>query len=86
MVLNIRNAQADALARELAELDRSSITEAVVTALRETLTARRRRLSSTEIARLVLGSHGIELTDAMRRPVDARVWDELHEDPTEPAR
>lgn len=83
MVLNIRNREADDLARRLAEIDRSSITDAVVTALRETLSARRKRMSSEDIARLVLEKHGVELTDAMRRPVDAEVWDDLHEDPTE---
>lgn len=86
MVLNIRNREAGDLARRLAEIDRSSITDAVVTALRETLSARRKRLSSAEIAEAVLRRHGIELTEAMRRPVDAQVWDDLHEDPTERSR
>lgn len=83
MVLNIRNREADELARRLAEIDRSSITEAVVTALKETLSTRRKRRTSAEIAREVLDRHGIALTEAMRRPVDPAVWDELHEDPTE---
>jgi len=37
MALHIRNPEADRLARELARIDRTSITDAVIVALRETV-------------------------------------------------
>lgn len=81
MVLNIRNEEADALARRLAEIDRSSLTDAVVTALREALAARRRRESAVEAAQRLLKKRGVKLTEGARRPVPQEVWDELHEEP-----
>ncbi len=42
MALHIRNPEADRLARELARIDRTSITEAVIVALRETVRNRGR--------------------------------------------
>ncbi|WP_020179845.1 type II toxin-antitoxin system VapB family antitoxin [Methylopila sp. M107] len=83
MVLNIRNAEADALARQLAEIDRSSITEAVVTALRETIGARRRSEAAIDTARAILKRHGVQPSERMSRPVTQDVWDGLHEDLSE---
>ncbi|WP_424945431.1 type II toxin-antitoxin system VapB family antitoxin [Brucella anthropi] len=42
MALHLRNPEADRLARELARIDRTSITDAVIVALRETVRNRGR--------------------------------------------
>lgn len=79
MVLNIRNPRADALARELAELEGTSITEAVVTALDKAVREKRNTKSSSEIVDELLKEYGITLTDEMRKPVPQEVWDEIHD-------
>lgn len=84
MVLNIRNEKVDALARQLAEIDRSSITDAVMTALRETIQVRRRRETAVDAARALLERRGVTVPEAARRPMDQTVWDELHDDPARP--
>jgi antitoxin VapB len=45
MPLNVKNEEAHELARQLAELTDTTITEAVIKAIRETLTRERRRRS-----------------------------------------
>lgn len=52
MPLNIKNDKAHELARELAELSQTSITEAVTMALREAVEARRSRKSRLKEARV----------------------------------
>ena len=79
MVLNIRNPRADALARELAELQGTSITEAVVTALDQAVRERRKRKSSREIIDEILKEKGIVRTSDAREPVAQEVWDEIHD-------
>ena len=76
MTLNIRNKQADALARELAELDGTTITDAVVNALRETIASRLKNESPRETARRVLARRGLAFTPN-RRPVPAEAFHEL---------
>lgn len=83
MAFSIRNPEASALARRLAEMEHTSITEAVVTALNEAITARLKKESAVETARRVLDRHGIVLTERMRKPVPQSVWDELHDDPAD---
>ena len=51
MTLNIRNPEADKLARELARIDDISITDAVIAALRETIRNRMNKESPRETAR-----------------------------------
>ena len=53
MVLSIKNARADELARELAELTGESITEAVVTSLETRLAIERRRLRERSLRDIV---------------------------------
>ena len=53
MVLSIKNAQADQLARELADLTGESITEAVVTSLETRLAIERRRLRERSLRDIV---------------------------------
>ena len=61
MTLSIRNPEADPLAKRLAELDDLTITDAVITALREAIASRTRRESSTEAARRLLAEHGLKI-------------------------
>jgi antitoxin VapB len=82
MTLNIRNPEADRLARRLAAIDDSSITDAVVTALREALSARHAGRTA-EIAASVRERFGIVLTEQTRKPISAEAWEELHDDPAE---
>ncbi|WP_395516468.1 type II toxin-antitoxin system VapB family antitoxin [Pseudorhizobium flavum] len=76
MTLNIRNKQADALARELAELDGTTITDAVVNALRETIASRLKNESPRETARRVLARRGLAFKPN-RHPVPAEAFHEL---------
>jgi antitoxin VapB len=52
MVLSIKNAEADQLARELAAVTGESLTEAVITALRERVERERARRGPGKAARL----------------------------------
>lgn len=83
MAFSIRNPQADALARRLADMDRTTITDAVVTALNEAINARLKSESATETARRVLEQHGITRTEVMRKPAPQHIWDDLHDDSDE---
>ncbi|MCF6367838.1 type II toxin-antitoxin system VapB family antitoxin [Rhizobium halophilum] len=76
MTLNIRNKQADALARELAELDGTTITDAVVNALRETIANRLKNESPRETARRILARRGLAFKPS-RQPVPAEAFHEL---------
>jgi len=49
--MNIKNAEAHALAKELAELEQTTVTEAVVISLREALARRRAREAGERRAR-----------------------------------
>ena len=82
MTLSIRNPQADSLARRLAELDHTSITEAVVTALQEAINARIARETPSETARRILESHGITLTKEMGKPLPEDAYHDLDHDLT----
>ncbi|MGW9229462.1 type II toxin-antitoxin system VapB family antitoxin [Pseudorhizobium sp. NPDC055634] len=76
MTLNIRNKQADALARELAELDRTTITDAIVTALREAIAARLRNETPRDTARRILAKRGLAFRPG-RRPADPEAFHDL---------
>ena len=66
MTLSIRNPEADALARRLAQLDETSITDAVVGALKEAIQKRIQR-------------RGLAFAPG-RQPVGAEVWHDLDHD------
>lgn len=68
MALDIRNPEADALARRLAQFDQTTITEAVLTALKETLQSRLRQESASETAKRLLARHGLAFKPD-RKPV-----------------
>ncbi len=67
MTLSIRNPEADALAKRLAKLDDTTVTDAVIAALREAIAARARRESASETARKIIARHGLTLAKPRRR-------------------
>ncbi|WP_263588875.1 type II toxin-antitoxin system VapB family antitoxin [Sphingopyxis sp. GC21] len=79
MTLNIRNPEADALARRLAQIDQTTITEAVVAALKETLQSRIRHESPSQTAQRLLARRGLAFKPD-RKPVPDSVWHELDHD------
>lgn len=79
MTLNIRNEEADVLARELARIDGTTITEAVIAALKETLKERVRKETPRETARRILEKRGLGFR-ADRQPVPATAYHDLDHD------
>ena len=79
MTLSIRNPEADVLARRLAQIDQTSITDAVVTALKEAIRARTKRETASETARRLLARRGLNFQPG-RKPVPDSVWHELDHD------
>lgn len=79
MTLSIRNSEADALARRLAQIDQTSITDAVVVALKEALDARIRRETPSETARRILARRGLALGKG-RQPVSPDAYHDLDHD------
>jgi antitoxin VapB len=81
MTLNIRNNEADKLARELARIDDTSITDAVIVALRETIRSRLKSETPTETARRLLAKHGLSFKPG-RKPVPQSVYHDMDHDLT----
>ncbi|MBR7654249.1 type II toxin-antitoxin system VapB family antitoxin [Brucella oryzae] len=81
MALHIRNPEADRLARELARIDRTSITDAVITALRETIRNRIDKASPRGKAQKILAKHGLSFRRD-RKPVPQGAYHELDHDLT----
>jgi hypothetical protein len=79
MTLNIRNEEADALARKLAQMDGTSITEAVITALRETIDQRVKQETPSETAHRILARRGLSFKPG-RCPVPAEAYHDLDHD------
>jgi antitoxin VapB len=77
MTLNIRNPEADALARRLAEIESRPITEAVILALREAIARRLQQEDPRQTARDILARHGVRPMPGARIPLPDSVWDEL---------
>jgi antitoxin VapB len=77
MALNITNKEADSLTRQLAEIEGVSLTEAVVTALREAIARRRRRETPQQTAARLRAEFGVVLTDRARQPLPRTVYDEM---------
>ena len=76
MTLSIRKPEADALARKLANIERTSFTEAVVTALREAIDTRIRKERPTETARRILARRGLAFPKD-RKPVPHEAYHDL---------
>ncbi|MGH6760523.1 MAG: type II toxin-antitoxin system VapB family antitoxin [Phyllobacterium sp.] len=81
MALNIHNPEADRLARELARIDHTSITDAVIIALRETIRNRIDKASPRGKARKILAKHGLSFPPD-RKPVPPGAYHELDHDLT----
>lgn len=79
MTLSIRNPEADALARKLAQIDRTTISDAVVGALREALNARLRKETPSETARHILTKRGLAFPKN-RKPVPDSAYHDLDHD------
>jgi antitoxin VapB len=77
MALNIRNAEADALARRLAKIEGKQITQAVVIALREAVERRAKCETPTEAARRILAQHGIKPHAGTSKPLPRSVYHDL---------
>jgi antitoxin VapB len=84
MTLSIRNPEADALARRLAEIDHISITDAVVIALKEAINARIRKETPSETAQRILAKRGLAFRPN-RKPVPDGVYHDLDDDLAEQA-
>ena len=79
MTLSIRNPEADALARRLADIDDTSITDAVVSALKEAISARIQRETPSQTARRILAKHGLALSPG-RKPLPDAAYHDLDHD------
>ena len=81
MRLSIRNPEADALAKRLAKLDDTTITDAVIAAMKEAIAARLRRKARPKPP-ADTGGHGLSFP-ANRRPVPPGAYHELDHDLSE---
>jgi antitoxin VapB len=79
VVLNIRNPEAENLARKLADIDRTTITDALIVALKESIQTRRRGEVPSETARHILQKRGLSFP-ADRNPVPAQAYHDLDHD------
>lgn len=79
MTLSIRNPEADSLARRLAQLEETNITDAVMVALKEAIQRRVRQERPSETAQRLLASRGLAFKPG-RRPVADSAWHELDHD------
>jgi antitoxin VapB len=77
MAINITNKEADSLVRQLAKIEGTGLTEAIVVALREALQRRRRRETPQQTAARLRAELGIELTEQARLPLPRAVFDEM---------
>jgi antitoxin VapB len=80
MALNIRNVEADALARRLAEIEGKEITQAVIIALREAIDRRSKRETASETAKRILARHGIKPHAGTSKPLPRSVYHDLDHD------
>jgi antitoxin VapB len=77
MAINITNKEADSLARQLAKIEGATLTEAIVTALREAIAHRRMRETPQQTAARLRAEFGIELTERARQPLTRAVYDKM---------
>lgn len=77
MAINITNQEVDRLTRQLAKIEGTTLTEAVVTALREAIARRRQRETPRQTAARLRREFAIQLSDEARKPLPRRVYDEM---------
>ncbi|MDZ4394887.1 type II toxin-antitoxin system VapB family antitoxin [Cypionkella sp.] len=81
MTLSIRSPEADALARQLAAMEQTTITDAVLIALKDAIRARKPRVDPIESAQRILAEHGLSFPPD-RKPVPQSVYHDLDHDLT----
>ena len=81
MTLSIRNPEADRLARLLAAMEKTTISDAVVIALKDAVHARRKRVDPIESAQRILAEHGLSFPPD-RKPVPQSAYHDLDHDLT----
>lgn len=79
MVLSIRNEEASTLARELAKINQTTVTDAVIVALKEAINTRLRQESPSETARKILAKRGLAF-GLNRKPVPPEAYHQLDHD------
>lgn len=79
MTLTVRNPEADALARRLAQLDQTTITEAIIVALKEAIQKRVQQDRPSDTAQRLLAKRGLGFHPE-RQPVPDSVRHELDHD------
>ncbi len=79
MVLSIRNKEADLLARKLARFEKTTVTEAVILALKTALRPHMTRENPTETAKRLLQEHGLSVRPD-QQPVPKTVYHDMHHD------
>ena len=79
MTLSIRNREADRLARQLADMEQTTITDAVVIALKDAVRIRTKRVDPIESGQMILAKYGLSFP-ADRRPVPDSVYREYDHD------
>jgi antitoxin VapB len=77
MTINITNKEADSLARQFAKIEGTTLTDAIVTALREAIAQRRGRETPQQTAARLRAEFGLELPERARRPLPRAVYDEM---------
>ncbi|MGH6774421.1 type II toxin-antitoxin system VapB family antitoxin [Brucella tritici] len=79
MPLHIRNQEADRLARELARMDHTTVTNAVISALREAIRNRMLEESPQDTAQRILKKRGLSF-QPNRKPVPPETYSDLDRD------
>jgi antitoxin VapB len=79
MTLSIRNPEADILAKRLARLNDTTVTEAIILALKEAIASRVAREDPRDTARRILKRHGLSFAKD-RRPVPPEAYHDLDHD------
>jgi antitoxin VapB len=79
MAFSIRNPEANILARRLAELNNTSITEAVIYALKQSISNRKDKETPTQSAQRILKKHGLSFAKN-RKPVPQQVFHDYDHD------
>ena len=77
MAINITNKEADSLTRQFAKIEGVSLTDAIVTALREAIARRRERETPQQTASRLRAEFGVKLSERARQPLPRSVYDEM---------
>jgi antitoxin VapB len=77
MAINIDDPEADALTRTFARMAGLSISEAIVTVMKEAIDRRRNREEPLETARRLREKHGVVIGGAASKPLQREICDEM---------